>query len=148
MQEQTTSPDDLPQWDVPGWDWAPHDYAWLDAGVSVDGTSIFFIHGGRIRHQAHIPYGHYTVDDFTKLLRNRAKGLDDARVIWSADTGGGDSGFWVEGTRAPEVADLGRLTAAREQRLWNDKISYMSIRKAHPEWFTPDVQLDEHGRPR
>lgn len=136
------------KWDVPGWDWADGDYAWLDAGVRVDDTSIFFIHGGRIRHQAHVPFGTYSLEQFTALLYERAEGLDNPHVTWSSDTGDGDYGFWVEGTRPPHEDDLARLQKARERREHQDRVQYMTLRKAHPEWFDgATVALDQYGRP-
>lgn len=127
-----------PQWNVPGWDWDEGDYSWLSSqsGIYKDGVSIFFIHGGRIRHQAHIPYGSYTVDEFCKMLRDRAAGLDDVRVEWMADTGGGDLGLWVNGTRPPNEDDLARLQAARDRQAYEDRSSVHGLRQRHPEWFS------------
>jgi hypothetical protein len=140
-----------PQWDVPGWDWGDGDYAWLNSESGLydpeTQTSVFFIHGGRIRHQSHIPHGLYTLAEFQALWKQRAGRLDDPRLVWSEDTGDGDAGLWIEGTRAPDESDLARLQAARARALHADRIGYMSIRKRHPEWFTPDVELDEYGRP-
>ena len=115
--------DDAPKWNVPGWDWDRGDHAWLssESGIYKDGTSIFFIHGGRIRHQAHIPYGLYAVEEFCSMIRERAAGLDDPKVCWSEDTGGGDQGFWVEGTRLPNDEDLARLQVARNDQALQDR---------------------------
>lgn len=125
-----------PEWEVPGWDWHPNDSSWLDAGARLDGVSVFFIHGGRIRHQAHITCGRYTVDEFVALLRKHAEGLDNPVVRWSEDTGGGEAGLWVEGTRAPGREDLARLKAARRRQLQNDEMEAKALRRRHPEWFT------------
>lgn len=131
------SSDQMPQWDVPGWDWAPYDYAWLSSksGIHQDGTSIFFIHGGSIRHQAHIPFGSYSVDEFCALLRDRAEGLDDPSVRWIADTGGGDPDLWVEGTRAPNETDLARLQAARDRQRRIDEHEIRRLRRIYPNNF-------------
>ena len=126
-----------PKWDVPGWDWDEEDNAWLEAGVGDGTTSIFFIHGGRIRHQAHIPEGHYTVEQFTELVHGYAEGLDNPHIVWLTDTGGGDCGLWVEGTRAPNVADLERLQKARERIARSDRLTLKSLRKKYPERFVP-----------
>lgn len=130
-----------PQWDVPGWDWEPGDYAWLSSasGLYLDGTSIFFIHGGRIRHQAHIPYGSYTVDEFAALLRDRAAGLDAPTVQWCEDTGGGNCGLWVEGTRPPNESDLARLHAARERQAREDEHTARSLRQRRPDLFASET---------
>jgi hypothetical protein len=112
---------------TPGWDWPEDDFSWLSSrsGLSrkeSDGgyTSVFFIHGGRIREQAHIPHGNFAPDKFLELITKRVAGLDKASVNWSSDTGGGDCGFWVEGTRLPTEDDLHRLMSAREQQLKDD----------------------------
>lgn len=126
-----------PQWDVPGWDWDDNDFSWLSSrsGIHKDGTSIFFIHGGRIRHQARVPYGNYSVEEFCRLLQQRAEGLDDPIVRWMADTGGGDPGFWVEGTRAPNEEDLERLQHARDLQRRRDEIDARQLRKRRPDLF-------------
>lgn len=125
------------QWDVPGWDWDPSDYSWLSSrsGIHKDGVSIFFIHGGRIRHQAHVPHGWHTIEEFEQLIRERANGLDDPRVVWCEDTGGGDADLWVEGTRPPNADDLARLEEARARQAREDEFTLRDIearRKAHP----------------
>jgi hypothetical protein len=125
-------------WNIPGWDWSEDDVSWL--------SMIFFIHGGRVRHQSHIERGTYTIDQFCDMVREKGEGLDQPMVCWS-DTGDGHADLWVEGTRPPQVDDLRRLKSARESQLREDKISYMVIRKRHPEWFADRVQLDKHGRP-
>jgi|SRR3990167_433977 len=123
-------------WDVPGWDWEPADFSWLSskAGINKDGVWIFFIHGGRIRHQAHLPHGSYTVEEFIDWLHQRAAGLDGVRVNWMADTGGGDPDFWLEGTRPPNVEDVARLQSARDRQRRNDKNEFTRLKKLHPEW--------------
>jgi hypothetical protein len=123
-------------WDVPGWDWPDNDYSWLEGGITVDGVSVFFIHGGRIRHQAHIPYGYYSVDEFTALLRKYAEGLDNPTLNWVDDTGGGEPGLWLEGTRAPTLADAARLREEREHLEQKDKLAFNYLKRQRPEWFS------------
>ncbi len=41
-------------WDVKDWDWDKHDFSWLSSQLSLP-DSGFFIHGGRVRHQRHVP---------------------------------------------------------------------------------------------
>lgn len=129
--------DNPPQWDVPGWDWDEGDYSWVSSqsGIHKDGASIFFIHGGRIRHQAHIPYGWHTLDEFFALVRERAEGLDDPRVVWCEDTGGGDAGLWVEGTRPPNEDDLARLQHARDLQKRKDESAARDLRRRRPDLF-------------
>lgn len=124
-----------PQWDVPGWDWDQNDFSWLDAGVYHDGVSIFFIHGGRIRHQGHISYGYHSIEDFIATVRRLADGLDNPRVCWVEDTGGGDPGLWVEGTRPPREDDLERLHAARDNRSRKDESQLRDLRRRRPDLF-------------
>lgn len=121
-------------WDVPGWDWADRDYSWLSSksGIYKDGVSVFFIHGGRVRHQGHIPHGSYGIDEFVAKIRSLAEGLDDPYVEWCSDTGGGDSDLWVEGTRAPNIDDAARLQAARERQERDDHLTLQGIRARNP----------------
>lgn len=69
------------------------------------------------------------------MLRERAEGLDNPLVIWLDDTGGGDSGLWVEGTRPPNEEDIVRLRSAREHALREDERSLRELKQRHPEWF-------------
>lgn len=130
---------DAPLWDVPGWDWDRDDNAWLSSNSGIyDGeTSIFFIHGGRIRHQAHLPQGWHPVDEFCQMVHDRAEGLDDPRVVHLSDTGGGDAGLWVEGTRPPNDDDLARLHLARERQRRRDEIDARLLRERRPDLFEP-----------
>jgi hypothetical protein len=123
-------------WDIPGWDWEPGDNAWLRSGVYENGTSIFFIHGGKIRHQAHLPYGDYKPDEFASLIAERAKGLEDPIVRWEEDTGGGDPGLWVEGVRPPNKEDLARLQSARDRQRRRDRLEIARLRRQYPDNFT------------
>lgn len=133
-------PEGVVGWDVPGWDWPEGDYSWLasQSGLHVDGTSIFFIHGGRIRHQTHVPEGSYTLAEFTSLLAERMDGLDGPRVCWHLDTGNGEASLWVEGTRAPGPDDLNRLQAVRDQQTRDDRSALKGIQRRHPDWFGED----------
>lgn len=130
---------DLPEvgWDIPGWDWDQNDYSWLSSqsGIHKDGASIFFIHGGRIRHQAHVPEGNYTLEEFTTFFNEKTKDLDDAYLCWTNDTGGGIAGLWVEGTRVPNEEDLERLKSAREHQERKDRMDAGLLKQRHPEWF-------------
>lgn len=129
--------DNPPQWDVPGWDWEPDDFSWLSSrsGIHKDGASIFFIHGGRIRHQAHIPDGSYPIEEFVALVTARAEGLDNPRVEWCEDTGGGSAALWVEGTRPPNDEDRARLQAARDRQRRDDEYAARELKKRRPELF-------------
>lgn len=127
--------DELPQWDVPGWDWDKNDYSWLSShsGLHENDTSIFFIHGGRIRHQAHLPHGYHPLEEFIAMLRERAVGLDEPMVFWLEDTGGGDCGLWVDGTRPPNDSDLARLQAARKRQRQDDERALRDIQRRNPD---------------
>ena len=110
------------RWNDPGWDWEPGDHSWLSSRsgthrTSPDGghTSVFFIHGGRIREQAHLPVGEFTLSRFQAMLEVRALELDEPRVRVVAEEDG-SVGLWVEGTRPPNAEDLERLRVAREQK--------------------------------
>jgi hypothetical protein len=113
---------------TPGWDWPEDDFSWLTSKSGLtrnepDGgvTSIFFIHGGRIREQAHIPEGRHGLDTFIEALRSRATGLDDPCIVISYSEDG--TSLWLEGTRMPREDDIHRLEAARErQRKEDDRI--------------------------
>lgn len=116
-------------WDIPGWDWEPGDYSWLSSrsGLYHDGVSIFFIHGGRIRHQANLPDGTYSREEFLAWFDKHAEGLDDPRIVWMDDSGDGNAGVWLEGTRPPNESDLARLRAAREHQRLEDEINLRAI---------------------
>jgi len=126
-----------PRPDIPGWDWDERDFSWLSdkSGIRKNNVSIFFIHGGRIRHQGDIPYGNYPIEAFIDLLRKLSEGLDNPLVMWVSDTGGGDPGFWVEGTRYPNNEDLERLRYARKRQEQKDRSDLASIKRRYPEWF-------------
>lgn len=120
---------------TPGWDWPQDEYAWLSSESGLwredadgSGTSIFFIHGGRIREQAYLPYGSHDPDKFCELIKQRTKGLDSPTVNWLSDTGGGDPGLWVEGTRLPNEDDMRRLLAAWEKQKRDDERALRAIR--------------------
>lgn len=118
------------------WDWPDGDHAWLSSQsgihrVEPDGSlvAIFFIHGGRIRHQAHLPFRRYTLAEFLDKVRALADGLDDPHVIWSNDSGDGDTSLWIEGTRLPNESDVARLNAAKEAQDQMDRINLQQIKK-------------------
>lgn len=137
MNDELRDDFEPPEWDVPGWNWEPSDYTWLSShsGIYKDGTSIFFIHGGRIRHQAHIPHGRYDVEEFCQLLRDRAADLDESYVVWSGDTGDESADFWIEGTRAPNTEDFLRLQSARDRQKRDDEIAAAGLRQRRPDLF-------------
>ena len=120
---------DFVGWEIPGWDWRPGDYAWLssESGIYENGTSIFFIHGGRVRHQAHMPHGTYTREELLAWFDQAAEGLDQPYLYWCDDTGGGYPGLWLEGTRPPKAEDITRLQAARERQERNDERTLQDI---------------------
>ncbi len=120
-------------WDTEGWDWSEGDYSWLSSEMHTpDGG--FFIHGGRVRHQKHVPYGWHEIEDFVVLLRSLAKGLENPQLVWLDDTGGGESGLWVEGTRPPNQADVEALGAVQKRKEAKDRRTFESIAKRHPDW--------------
>ncbi len=99
--------------------WNEHDTAWLGSESGwygdVDGchTSIFFIHGKKIREQRSIPEQYGSVDEFIAKLRRWSIGLDNAHFIYTHDVGDGSPGTWIEGTREPHAEDTKRLVEAR-----------------------------------
>lgn len=122
--------------EVPGWDWDEGDYAWLSSksGIHKDGVSIFFIHGGRIRHQAHIEHGFYDVEEFIDVVRKHAEGLENVRVVWD-DPGDGGVDLWIEGTRLPNEEDLERLREARKRQARKDEMDLRSLQRRRPDLF-------------
>lgn len=99
--------------------WDESDTAWLSTESGwfgdIDGcpTSIFFIHGKQIREQRHVPEHRGSVQEFIGKIQRWSVGLDNPRFIYTHDTGGGDCGLWIEGTREPRVDDMKRLHEAR-----------------------------------
>ena len=121
---------------TPGWDWPVDDLSWVASKSGLrrkepDGgeTSVFFIHGGRIREQAHIPYGFHDMEVFITLVRKCARGLDNPTVCWVADCGSGEPALWIEGTRIPREDDLLRLEAARKRQREEDDRTMKEIEK-------------------
>jgi len=129
-------------WDIDGWDWADHDYSWLSTHTMLPNSS-FFIHGGYIRHQHHLPWGDYSIESFCDLIKRLGEGLEQATVSLCEDTGGGDPGFWVEGIRPPTIDDVEALEQTRKRRDRDDKVTYDAIIKRHPEWLAKDGGFDE-----
>jgi hypothetical protein len=101
--------------------WDKNDYSWLSSNSGWHGdingcqSSVFFIHGKKIREQRHIPTGYFPVDEIPALFAKWSQGLPGARLTYSHDTGGGDWGLWIEGERDPNGEDWARLEAARER---------------------------------
>ena len=127
-------------WDIDGWDWGEHDFSWLSSQTQLP-DEAFFIHGGHVRHQRHIPWGEYSVQDFIALVQRMGEGIENATVILSQDTGGGDPGFWVEGTRPPQIEDVEALIQTRKRRDRQDDHDYKAILKRHPDWRnTPPIE--------
>ena len=123
-------------WDIEGWDWANNDPTWLASHTSL-ANGGFFIHGGKVRHQKHIPNGSYGVAEFISILRDMAEGLENPTVRWSSDTGAGDIGLWLEGERAPTKDDALWLAKAKQREADKDKRDLEWILKKHPEWKQP-----------
>ena len=120
-------------WDTPGWDWDNDDYSWLRPADSVE-DSGWFIHGGMIRHQRHIPVGEYSLEAFMELVTKLGTGLTRPMVLLMSDTGSGDPGFWVEGVRTPTLADVEGLVERRRSNERDDRRLFDRIRKQHPDW--------------
>ena len=99
--------------------WDANDHSWLSSNSGWHGdingcqSSVFFIHGKKIREQRQIPYGSFSVAELPGLFSRWSDGLPNARVEFHEDTGGGDMGIWIEGVREPNDEDLGRLEEAR-----------------------------------
>ena len=101
--------------------WDAGDYSWLSDRSGWHGdingcdSSVFFIHGKRIREQRHIPEGQWPIAAIGAQFEVWAKGLPGARLVYMGDTGGGDPGWWIEGEREPNDDDLVRLQEARNK---------------------------------
>ena len=110
--------------------WDKSDSSWLSSNSGWYGdingcrSSVFFIHSKRIREQRHIPEGNWPVDQMLELVGRWSEGLPGARLVMSHDTGGGESGFWIEGEREPNAADMKRLGECRERQEGRDRDEY------------------------
>lgn len=107
--------------------WDAGDYSWLASNSGWHGelhgcqTSIFFIHGRKIREQRHVPSGDWPLSQLPELLARWSTGLPNPRLAWYADTGDGDVGLWIEGEREPNEADNARLQEYRERQEREDR---------------------------
>ena len=115
--------------------WDADDYSWLSSNSGWRGTihgchtSIFFIHGKKIREQRHIPAGHWDIERATELLREWSRGLPNQILIWSHDTGDGDSDLWIDGIREPTAEDWQRLEECRAWQDQDDRRTYERLRR-------------------
>ena len=113
--------------------WGMDDNAWLDAGwggvINGCSSSVFFIHGKRIREQRHIPEGNWPITEMLELVNHWAEGLPGSRLVMCADTGAGDPGFWIEGERDPNAEDLKRLEECRARRDRDDRRDYERLQR-------------------
>ena len=115
--------------------WDKDDYSWLSSNSGWDGdingcsSSVFFIHGRKIREQRHLPEGNWPVEQMFELVRRWSDGLPGARLVMTNDTGGGDAGFWIEGEREPNADDLSRLEECRERQSKEDRRNYERLQK-------------------
>lgn len=114
--------------------WPSDDFAWLDSQSGWRGTfygcqtSVFFIHGRKIREQRHVPAGRYDIAILPERFAEWARGLPNARLVWSRDTGDGDAGLWIEGERDADEDDLVRLREARERIERNDRREFERLK--------------------
>ncbi len=119
--------------------WDINDYSWLSSRSGWCGdingchSSIFFIHGKKIREQRHIPCGSFPISVLHKLLDKWADGLPNAQLVWSEDTGDGESGLWIEGVREPNNDDKERLAELRVLDYQKATEELKSIFKRYPE---------------
>ena len=117
--------------------WDADDSSWLSSNSGWHGdingcpSSVFFIHGKRIREQRHIPVGDWPVADMVELVRRWSEGLPGARLVMSHDTGGGEPGFWIEGVREPNAADMKRLEECRARQEEDDRITYARLKRKY-----------------
>lgn len=124
--------------------WDEHDYSWVSSESGWHGdingcpSSVFFIHGKKIREQRQVPYGRFLLNDLPKLFECWGMGLPNARLVWTEDTGGGDCGLWIEGERDPTVDDLKRLEETRKRA--REK-AIRDLRHIHRQY--PDLPFEE-----
>jgi hypothetical protein len=96
---------------------------------------VFFIHGRKIREQRQVPQGRWTIAQLHERLEQWSAELPNARLVWTQDTGDGDSGLWIEGEREPNEADWQRLREARAHQRRRDEEELARIQRrldAHP----------------
>ncbi len=114
--------------------WPRDDYSWLSSRSGWSGdingcpSSVFFIHGRKIREQRHIPEGSWSIAELAERLPMWANGLPDARLFWTSDTGGGDAGLWIEGVREPTAIDWKRLDEARARQDAEDRQTFTKLK--------------------
>src|ERR1039458_3009473 len=123
----------MPRWDLPGWDWADGDYTWLSSqsGVYHDGVYIYFIHGGLIKHEVHVPEGSYAPDEFATFVAQQTAGLDHVRINYMSGGGDDPASLWVTGVRPPNESDLVRLQNARDTQERKDQSEIKRMRRKH-----------------
>lgn len=115
--------------------WDVDDYSWVSSRSGWHGelhgcqTSVFFIHGKKIREQRHTPEGRWGLDEMLQLLIEWSRGLPDPVFIWDRDTGSGDAGFWIEGVREPNDEDIARLQECRDRRDAEDRRTLERIQR-------------------
>ncbi len=101
--------------------WDRGDYSWLSSNSGwwgdINGcqSSVFFIHGKKIREQRHLPEGEWPIATIGAQFAAWAEGLPGARLVHHSDTGAGEPGWWIEGEREPTDEDLKRLEEVRER---------------------------------
>jgi hypothetical protein len=136
--------------------WSEDDTAWLASESGWHGdingcqSSVFFIHGKKIREQRHVPEGSHRIAEMPALLERWSAGLPNASFVWLHDTGGGDAGLWIEGVRDPNEADIARLMQCRKRQLDNDRRELRWLQKrieANQSAVAVDPQADSTGKP-
>ena len=106
--------------------WDKDDYSWLASNSGWYGdingcsSSVFFIHGKKIREQRHLPTGNWPISKIIELVAKWSEGLPNGRLVICEDTGDGDPGLWIEGERDPNDADLVRLQECRDRKKKED----------------------------
>ena len=113
--------------------WDKGDYSWLASNSgwygNINGcpSSVFFIHGKKIREQRHLPFGNWPISEMPALIALWAKGLPNGRLVICEDTGDGEQGFWIEGEREPNDTDNARLQECRERQDKRDQQEYKRL---------------------
>ena len=119
--------------------WPANDFSWLSSNSGWHGningchSSVFFIHGKKIREQRDVPEGTYDINALLNLLVRWSQGLPNPRLVHTHDTGDGDWGLWIEGEREPNDEDWKRLEQARHSARQKAERDLADIRRRFPD---------------
>lgn len=118
-------------WDQADRSWVSCSWHGIQHGCE---SSVFFIHGRKIREQRTIPPGELSVSEFATLLVEWSKGLPNPRVVVCFDSDGdGQKGFWIEGEREPNEEDAARLEQCRAMQEKNDRRELERLKRKYRE---------------